>query len=116
MTTEFDQLEATILWAFDAFGCKIDESSLNRLQREYSDFCELLPEEFDPEQSCLTERDPYEQFAHDYVLTRLGGYGFSGAHKWDSEDAEHLTFFSRQQGPLNPQWQNKADGSVLAIY
>ena len=53
-TCEFDQLVITLLWAEDQDDAKIDPASRERLEAEYQAFCDSLPEDFDPEESCLT--------------------------------------------------------------
>ena len=101
-TTEFDQLAQSLIWAAsDGSDMVIDPDSRKRLQVEYESFCEILPEEFDPEDSCLTWGDPYEQFAHDYVLTRMhAGVGYWETSDWEKETGEHLTNLCRLQGTL----------------
>ena len=113
-TTEFDQLATTLLWACAADGCQLEAESRERLEKDYEAFCELLPEEFDPEEACLTGGDPYEQFAHDYVLTRLrAGCGFWETSDWQPAAGLMLTELCREQGTLEPM---TAVEGLVALY
>lgn len=113
-TTEFDQLTVSLLWAANADDCRLEAESRERLEAEYEAFCDLLPEEFDPEEACLTGGDPYEQFAHDYVLTRMGaGVGFWETADWEAEAGEHLTALCRAQGTLEPML---VEEGLVALY
>ncbi len=112
-TTEFDMLSETLIWQADEEATTIDPDSVKRIEAEYEAFCDILPEEFDPEESCLTGGDPYEQFAFDYIMTRMGhGVGFWETSDWAEEDGEHLTALCKLQGTLETYCEN----DVLYIY
>lgn len=107
-TTEFDQLTVSLLWGADLDDCQLEAESRQRLEAEYEAFCEQLPEEFDPEEACLTGGDPYEQFAHDYIMTRMGhGVGFWEASDWEAAAGTMLTELCHKQGTLEAY---EADG------
>lgn len=112
-TTEFDQLTTTLLWATcegNWMECKVDDESAKRLEEDYEVFCSRLPEWFDPEESCLTGGDPYEQFAHDYILTRMrAGVGFWETSDWEESAGEMLTNLCHKQGTLE---SHEEDGVV----
>ena len=102
-TTEFDQLTTTLLWACGADDCQLEAESRERLEKDYEAFCEQLPEDFDPEEACLTGGDAFEQFAHDYVLTRLrAGCGFWEQSDWQPAAGLMLTEMCHAQGDLEP--------------
>jgi len=114
-TTEFDQLATTLLWAsVDGSDVKLDPESRAQIESDYQVFCDFLPESFDPEESCLTGGDPYEQFAHDYILTRMGaGVGFWETADWEEESGKKLTELCKEQGTIETY---VGDDNKLYVY
>ena len=100
--TEFDQLaESLAFGATDEEFHTIDADSLKRLEEEYESFCNMLPQWFDIEKDCLVMGDCYEQFAHDYVMTRMGnGVGFWETSDWNEMAGRALTNRCKAQGTL----------------
>ena len=100
-TSEFEQLGVSLVWATAEGPGKIDEYSQKVLENEYEEFCARLPESFDVEESCLTGGDAYEQFAHDYIMTRMGqGVGFWETADWEENIGKVLTELCKDQGML----------------
>jgi hypothetical protein len=102
MISELDQLQVTLLWAEDHDDKEIDPASLSALESQYEQFCEDADAAgVDPEVHCLTGGDPYEQLAHDYVLTRMGaGVGFWETSDWDAQMGDVMTRLCKDQGTL----------------
>ena len=101
--TEFDQLEESLVFGtVDTDGdTTVDPASLNRLENEYQEFCDSLPEDFDVSRACLCMGDEYTQFAHDYVMTRMGhGVGFWEDNDWEETAGNMLTIKCKAQGAL----------------
>ena len=102
-TTEFDQLIQSLAFGTgdEADDAIVPGETRERIEEEYSQFCDSLPEWIDPEESCLTGGDCYEQFAHDYIMTRMGhGVGFWEKDDWEEKAGEELTRLCNQQGML----------------
>lgn len=102
-TTEFDILVSTLLWGTldESDATIVPGETRGRIEDEYSEFCDSLPEWIDPEESCLTGCDCYEQLAYDYIMTRMGhGVGFWEKSDWEEKTGEELTRLCKQQGTL----------------
>ncbi len=100
--TEFDQLAESLIFATgEGEAERVDEGSMRKLEEEYESFCNMLPEWFDIEDSCLVEGNCYEQFAHDYVMTRMGhGVGYWETSDWEEVAGRALTNRCKGQGML----------------
>ena len=113
MIDEFQQLEESILFGSDADECEVAGEDLAKLCEQYQQFVESLPEWFDCSRDCLMDGDPYEQFAHDYIMTRMGhGCGFWETDDWSYESGKMLTDMCRQQGTLETY---KDDGYLYIV-
>ena len=101
--TEFDQLCESLLFGSDASATEVDPTSLKQLETEYEQFCDRVPDCINISEDCLVcvSGDPFTQFAHDYVMTRMGhGVGFWETSDWEEYAGKILTKMCREQGPL----------------
>ena len=110
--TEFDQLQESILFGSDADGCTIDPDSLTKLEEQYEAFCDKVPDCINISDDCLVTGDEYEQFAHDYIMTRMGhGVGFWETYDWEESAGKILTKMCHEQGDL----ETYVDDDVLYV-
>ena len=99
--TEFEQLEESLLFGSDADECEVAGEHLARLCEEYEEFCSTIPDWLDISDAWLGQGDPYEQAAHDYIMTRMRqGVGFWEEDDWDKAAGIALTERCRLQGDL----------------
>ena len=99
--TEFDQLFETVLFGSEGYAVDIDPDSLEQLETEYEAFCDKVPDCIDISEDCLVMGDPFEQFAHDYVMTRMGhGVGFWETSNWEEFAGKILAKMCDEQGAL----------------
>ena len=79
----------------------MDSHSLKQLETEYEQFCDRVPDCINISEDCLVSGDPFEQFAHDYVMTRMGhGVGFWETSDWEEYTGKILTKMCKEQGML----------------
>ena len=98
--TEFAMLAETLLF-LESDAETIDGESLERLEDEYSVFCDQLPVDFDPETAWRGAGCAYDAFAYDWLMTRAGtGVGFWETSDWEEEAGTMLTELCRKQGSL----------------
>lgn len=111
--SEFSQLETTVVWATADGDAVLDADSRKQLEEDYESFVAMLPEDFDAADYCLTGGDPEEQFAHDYIMTRMRhGVGFWETADWEAEMGERLTDMCHTQGDL----ETYEEDGVVYVY
>ena len=113
MTDEFGQLEESLLFGSDADECEVIGNDLARVCEDYETFCSTIPDWLDIEEAWLGHGDPYEQCAHDYIMTRMGhGVGFWEESDWDEKAGKVLTEMCRKQGSIETY---KEDGYLHVL-